>query len=145
MATVNHIETAVPSTASNNRTVPVIAQSLVPSTWDTEVRETSMSERREAGLALAHSFAADPLSLYLLGGEDTTDWSNQKKWKMHVRIMKYTYASYRYSGVATVIGADHEAVALWCVASPGNTRPCFLFAQLFRFSKISRKKLNNKP
>lgn len=106
MAQVNHVE---------EQAEPKPTLSLIPSTWATEVRELKMSDCREAGLALAQIFAADPLSLYLMGVDDADCWSSEKLWKLHVRLMTYTYASYKFRGIATAIGADFDAVALWYV------------------------------
>lgn len=41
-------------------------QTLLPLSWSAEVRDVPLRERAAAGLALAHAFAADPLSVYLL-------------------------------------------------------------------------------
>jgi hypothetical protein len=104
MAQVNHVE----KLAESN-----LHESLIPPTWETEVRELDMSHRREAGLSLAQSFATDPLSLYLMCADDATCWSFEKTWKLHVRTMQYSYASYRLRGIATTIGGDYDAIALW--------------------------------
>lgn len=87
--------------------------SLIPSTWDAEVRRLRMSDRREAGLALAQSFATDPLSLYLMGVDDASCWSSEQLWKLHVRLMVCSYASFKFRGIATSVGPDFDAVALW--------------------------------
>lgn len=108
MAQVDHIE----KPAESNPQL-----SLIPSTWETEVRELNKSDRREAGLALAQSFATDPLALYLMGVDDPTCWSSEKVWKLHVRLMQYSYSSYRFRGIATSIGGDYDAIALWYVSS----------------------------
>ncbi|KZZ99550.1 Acyl-CoA N-acyltransferase [Moelleriella libera RCEF 2490] len=86
--------------------------SLIPSTWDAEVRRLRMSDRREAGLALAQSFATDPLSLYLMGVDDASCWSSEQLWKLHVRLMVCSYASFKFRGIATSVGPDFDAVAL---------------------------------
>lgn len=119
--------------------------SLIPSTWSSEVRELKMSDRREAGLALAQSFAADPLSLYLMGIDDATCWSSEKLWKLHVRLMTYTYASYKFRGIATAIGPDYDAVALWM--PPGTTNDDLLatiwsgtWRLCYQLSRESRKR-----
>lgn len=85
-------------------------QSLIPLTWHTTIRELSMSERDAAGLALAYSFAADPLSVYLLSGDNLKP---EQAWKLHVRIMMYTFAAYRLRGIVTAMGPDYDAVAMW--------------------------------
>ncbi|KIE02132.1 acetyltransferase, partial [Metarhizium majus ARSEF 297] len=115
MAQVNHVQT---------RPQPNSRLSLIPPTWETEVRELTLRERREASLALAHSFAADPLSLYVMGVDDATCWPSEKLWRLHVRLMQYSYVSYRLRGVATAIGGDYDAIALWM--PPGTTNDDWL-------------------
>lgn len=61
--------------------------SLVPAGWGDTVREvTSASECREAALALAHAFAADGLSQYLVDSDDMAHLSAEQKWRLHVDI-----------------------------------------------------------
>ncbi|RCI09424.1 hypothetical protein L249_3751 [Ophiocordyceps polyrhachis-furcata BCC 54312] len=86
-------------------------QSLIPPTWLTSVREVSMSERREASFSLAYAFATDPLSVYLLDGDD--DKTEEQKWSLHLRIMSCTFAAYHIRGIVTTIGPDYDAIALW--------------------------------
>ncbi|KJZ79843.1 hypothetical protein HIM_00557 [Hirsutella minnesotensis 3608] len=88
---------------------------LIPASWHTSVREVTMKESREASFALAHAFAADPLSVYLLAPdhESSAVRSPEQTWQLHLRIMKYTFAAYRLRGVATAIGPDYDAIALW--------------------------------
>ncbi|PHH86687.1 hypothetical protein CDD83_9885 [Cordyceps sp. RAO-2017] len=88
-------------------------QSLIPPAWTSTVREIGMSERREASFSLAAAFAADPLSLYLLAGEDAAGLAPERVWDLHLRVMSCTFAAYRIRGVVTTIGADYDAIALW--------------------------------
>lgn len=94
---------------------PVLTKtpSLVPSTWEATIREIGPSEYADAGRSLAHSFAADPLSRYLLDGDDMAKHTDEYKWKLHVSIMKYIVAAFARNGFAMVVGPDHDAVALW--------------------------------
>ncbi|ERS97736.1 hypothetical protein HMPREF1624_05907 [Sporothrix schenckii ATCC 58251] len=87
--------------------------SLVPAQWETNVRVIGMSECREAALSLAHAFAADGLSLYLVTSDDTAGFSEEVKWRLHVDIMTYIVAAVCLNGVVTTIGPDYEGVALW--------------------------------
>ncbi|OAA47657.1 Acyl-CoA N-acyltransferase [Metarhizium rileyi] len=139
MAHVNHVETRAASGP---------LPSLIPSTWETEVRELAMSDRREAGLALAHSFAADPLSLYLMGLDDATCWPSEKLWRLHVRLMRCSYASYRLRGIATTVGGDYDAIALWM--PPGTANDDWLatlcsgtWRLRYQLPRESRKRLFN--
>ncbi|CAK7228048.1 hypothetical protein SCUCBS95973_006748 [Sporothrix curviconia] len=87
--------------------------SLVPTQWAANVRVIGMSECREAALSLAHAFAADGLSLYLVMSDDTADVSAEDKWRLHVDIMTYIVAAVCMNGIVTTIGPDYEGVALW--------------------------------
>ena len=90
-----------------------LKRSLVPQQWEERVRVIGISECREAGLSLAHSFAADELSQYLLNADDMSGLSDEYKWKLHVDIMTYIVAAHCYNGAVTTIGPDYDAVALW--------------------------------
>jgi len=72
-------------------TVVELRRSLVPAKWEDSVRVIGMSECKEAALSLAHAFAADDLSAYLVDSEDTTDVTAEDKWRLHVDL--YVLAS----------------------------------------------------
>ncbi len=109
------------SSSSSSVTLVGLRRSLVPSKWEEAVRVLGISECREAGLSLAHSFAADELSRYLLDADDMAGLSPEYKWRLHVDIMTYVVAAHCYNGLVTTIGPDYDAVALWYVqlSSPG--------------------------
>lgn len=100
-------------TTSVASVVDVEERSLVPQTWGESVREITMSECAEAGRSLAHSFASDALSQYLLDGDDMAEYSDEQKWKLHVDIMTYVVAAHCHRGVVTSMGPDYDALALW--------------------------------
>ncbi|KAF5505738.1 hypothetical protein KNSL1_008208 [Colletotrichum chrysophilum] len=97
---------------SKSVTLVELKRSLVPPKWEDTVRVIGMSECKEAGLSLAHAFAADELSQYLLDADDMASYSAEHKWKLHVDIMTYITASHCYDGLVTTIGPDHDGVAL---------------------------------
>ena len=101
------------NTASSTVTVVDHRRSLVPQSWEKSVRKIGLAECEQAGISLAHAFAADALSLYLLDGGEADRYSDEAKWKLHVRIMTYLVSAHCYSGVVTTIGPDYDAVALW--------------------------------
>jgi len=90
-----------------------VRRSLVPLTWDSLVREVKLDECEAAGRSLAHSFAADPLSQYLLDGDDMAAYTEEQKWKLHVILMNTVVASHILAGCVTTIGSDHDALAVW--------------------------------
>ncbi|KAK2001607.1 acetyltransferase [Colletotrichum falcatum] len=98
---------------SKSVTLVELKRSLVPPKWEDTVRVIGMSECKEAGLSLAHAFAADDLSQYLLDADDMASLSAESKWKLHVDIMVYIAAAHCLNGIVTTIGPDHDAVALW--------------------------------
>ena len=92
-----------------------VRRSLVPLTWDNSVREVKLDECEAAGRSLAHSFAADALSQYLLDGDDMAAYTEEQKWKLHVILMNTVVASHILAGSVTTIGPDHDALAVWFV------------------------------
>lgn len=88
-------------------------RSLVPARWENTVRRIGVSECVPAGLSLAHSFANDALSMYVLDGDDRLEYSDELKWELHVRMMTSLAFAHCYSGIVTSIGPDYDAVALW--------------------------------
>lgn len=95
-------------------------RTLVPPTWENTVREVGLDELDVAGRSLAHSFAADGLSQYILDSEDTAGWSAERKWKLHVTIMNTIVASHVLKGSVTTIGPDHDALAIWYIIPNRN-------------------------
>lgn len=88
-------------------------RSLVPPSWQDTVRVIGMAECKEAGLSLAHAFAADRLSQYLLDADDMAAYPPERKWKLHVDLMTYITASHCSAGIVTTIGPDLDSIALW--------------------------------
>ncbi|KAL9948445.1 hypothetical protein D7B24_007177 [Verticillium nonalfalfae] len=102
--------------------------SLVPPRWADTVRAVTVAESKQAGLSLAHSFASDASSRYLLDVDDMAARSAEHKWKLHVDMMTYTTTAHALDGLVTTIGPDHDAVALW--VPPGKDTDGWL--NLFR-------------
>ncbi|KAH0531957.1 hypothetical protein TsFJ059_000715 [Trichoderma semiorbis] len=108
-------KTAINTIATTASSAVVVdrRRSLVPQAWEKSVRKIGLAECEQAGVSLAHAFAADALSMYLLDGDGEDRYSDETKWKLHVRIMTYLVSAHCYSGVVTTIGPDYDAVALW--------------------------------
>lgn len=107
-----------PSMAQVSSTMTITGftiRSLVPQKLENGVRTIGIAECSEAGRSLAHSFAADALSRYLLDGDDMAGYSDERKWKLHVDIMTYIVASHCYKGLVTAAGPDYDGIALWYV------------------------------
>ena len=100
------------SQLSGDALLPV-APSLVPAQWQDNVRVIGMSECREAALSLAHAFATDGLSQYLVTSDDSAGRSAEDRWRLHVDIMTYIVAAVAMNGIITTIGPDYDGVALW--------------------------------
>jgi ribosomal protein S18 acetylase RimI-like enzyme len=112
--------TRVPVMERSESTVTYVEvrRSLIPTTWDHAVRRVELDECESAGRSLAHSFAADALSHYLLDGEDLDTISDEQKWKLHVVLMNTVVTSHILGGCVTTIGPDHDALAVW--ETPGG-------------------------
>lgn len=101
------------SSKSASTLVPTERPSLVPPAWERAVRTVGKAECKPAGLALAHAFAADELSQFLVNTDDMATVSAEERWRLHVNIMTHLTAVHVYSGLVTTIGSDYDAVALW--------------------------------
>ncbi|KAI2637127.1 hypothetical protein GGS26DRAFT_588675 [Hypomontagnella submonticulosa] len=88
-------------------------RSLIPQTWEAQVRAIGISEYKEAALSLAQAFATDELAQYILDTDDMVGYDDETKWRLHVDIFNYIVAAHCYNGIVTTIGPDYEAVALW--------------------------------
>ncbi|KAM0280452.1 hypothetical protein ACHAQH_004031 [Verticillium albo-atrum] len=122
--------------------------SLVPPTWEDTVRVVGVAESKQAGLSLAHSFASDETSRYLLDVDDMAYCSAEHKWKLHVDMMIYITTSHALDGIVTTIGPDHDAVALW--VPPGKDTDTWLnlfrsglWRSYFQLSHEARKRYYN--
>lgn len=98
---------------SSSVTLVELKSSLIPPAWEDTVRRVGMSECREIGLSLAHSFAADDLSQYLLGADDMAHLTPEQKWRLHVDMMTYIAAAHFIKGIVTTIGPEHDCVSVW--------------------------------
>ncbi|KAF4467616.1 hypothetical protein FALBO_5503 [Fusarium albosuccineum] len=85
-------------------------RSLVPPAWEDTPRHVNLDGCLEAGRSLAHAFATDAMSQYVLEGDDMSD---EERWNLHVDYMVYMVAAHCYKGIVTAIGSDYDAVALW--------------------------------
>ncbi|KAL9613696.1 MAG: hypothetical protein Q9167_001773 [Letrouitia subvulpina] len=81
-----------------------------------EVREINWENKTEvkaAALSLAKSFESDDVARYFVDTGDTADWSDAKKWKLHLHIMKALVKSHAKEGLVNTIGPNYDCVALW--------------------------------
>lgn len=95
--------------------------SLVPPSWEDTVRTVRIDESAAAGVSLAHAFATDSLSQYLLDGDDMAGYSAEARWKLHVVLMTTVVASHAYKGLVTTIGPDYDALAIWYIINSQHT------------------------
>lgn len=98
---------------SSSVTLVELKRSLVPPNWEAVARTATMSECKEVGLSLAHSFAADDLSQYLVDADDMSHLSHEEKWRLHVDMMTYITAAHLMKGIVTTIGPEYDSVAVW--------------------------------
>ena len=98
---------------SSSVTLVELKRTLVPPNWDAVARMATMPECKEVGLSLAHSFAADDLSLYLVDANDMDHLSYEEKWRLHVDMMTYITSAHLMKGIVTTIGPEYDSVAMW--------------------------------
>ncbi|KAL9034594.1 MAG: hypothetical protein Q9214_006977, partial [Letrouitia sp. 1 TL-2023] len=67
---------------------------------------------KAAALCLGKAFENDDVARYFVDTDDTTGWSNAKKWKLHLQIMKALVKSHAKEGLVTTIGPNYDCVAL---------------------------------
>jgi hypothetical protein len=78
-----------------------------------EVRTIDISEYKEAAQCLAEAFEVDDVARYFIDTPDMKSYSEEKKWALHLDILRYVVAAHCYNGIVTTIGPNHDAVALW--------------------------------
>ncbi|KAL8765639.1 MAG: hypothetical protein Q9209_007371, partial [Squamulea sp. 1 TL-2023] len=76
------------------------------------VRKILLAECDAAAESLALAFADDDVAMYFVKTDDTNSWSDQKKWDMHVKIMRSIVKAHILKGLALTIGPDYDCVAL---------------------------------
>jgi hypothetical protein len=80
-----------------------------------EVRILRLDEYKEAALTLAMAFKDDWVARYVLDVPDRAHWTEEQKWEMHLAIMEYLVYATILKGMATTVGPNYGAVALWYV------------------------------
>ncbi|KAL8782660.1 MAG: hypothetical protein Q9213_005199 [Squamulea squamosa] len=76
-------------------------------------RKILLAECDAAAESLALAFAEDDVAMYFVKTTDTESWSNQKKWDLHVKIMRSIVKAHILKGLALTVGPDYDCVALW--------------------------------
>lgn len=120
-----------PSVLEKSRTLslPLSTASSSSSSSDVEVRTLTMSDYKEAADCLAQAFATDEVARYFIDTPDMAGVSEEKKWKLHVDILRYVVAAHLLKGIVTTCGDNFEGVALWYVNSAHRfyliTRPAY--------------------
>ncbi|KAL8694821.1 MAG: hypothetical protein Q9218_000580 [Villophora microphyllina] len=69
--------------------------------------------------SLARAFAEDDVAMYFVNTKDTKSWTEERRWKLHLKIMKCIVKAHHLEGLALTIGPNHDCVALWM--PPGKT------------------------
>jgi hypothetical protein len=100
---------------NNNNNVMLTTEknrSLSPASSE-EVRVIGINEYEGAAQCLSEAFAVDEVARYFLDTDDMAAYSEEHKWKLHCDIIRYMTAAHCYKGIATTIGPNYDAVALW--------------------------------
>ncbi|KAK4494586.1 hypothetical protein PRZ48_013942 [Zasmidium cellare] len=80
---------------------------------DHGVRVLTLAEYKQAGLTLAEAFKKDHTSLYFTHTPDRSDWSEQQKWELHLKMMEYITYAHLLKGLVVSAGPNYDCVALW--------------------------------
>ena len=80
-----------------------------------EVRVIARNECSAAGQSLAEAFAEDEVAWYALNTDDSVTWSEQRKWSLHLQIMRSLTEAHCLRGLVTTLGEDYACVGLWLV------------------------------
>lgn len=80
---------------------------------DQKVRVLRVDEYKEAAMCLAEAFKDDHTTDYFINTPDRADWTEEQKWDLHVSMMEYITYAHCLKGLATTVGPDYGAVALW--------------------------------
>lgn len=78
-----------------------------------QIRVLRIDEYKAAALSLAESFKDDHTTEYFCNTPDTAHWTEQQRWDLHLSMMEYITYAHCLKGLATTIGEDYGAVALW--------------------------------
>ncbi|KAL8701552.1 MAG: hypothetical protein Q9201_004854 [Fulgogasparrea decipioides] len=78
-----------------------------------DARIVAWNEVNAAADCLAEAFADDDVAMYFVNTKDTERWSKERKWDLHVQLMRCIVSAHYLKGLALTIGPDHDAVALW--------------------------------
>ena len=77
------------------------------------VRIVQPAEYKEAAACLADAFFEDHVARYFLDVPDSPDWSEQRKWRLHTKMLEYMTYAHCLKGLVTTVGNNYAAVALW--------------------------------
>jgi hypothetical protein len=106
--------TAIMEQINNNNAMLATekSRSISPASSE-EVRVIGINEYEEAAQCLSEAFAVDEVARYFIDTDDMAAYSEEHKWKLHCDIIRYMTAAHIYKGIATTIGPNYDAVALW--------------------------------
>ncbi|KFZ10429.1 hypothetical protein V502_08123 [Pseudogymnoascus sp. VKM F-4520 (FW-2644)] len=104
---------------SSKASSTITVQKRSPSPDNETVRVIGISEYLGAAECLAKAFGVDTLCRYFVDADDTKEYSEERKWKLHSDILHYMVAAHCYQGFVTTIGPNYDAVALWLPPGKG--------------------------
>lgn len=102
--------TAIASAAAAAAATPAIPK---PKSAESNVRVLELHEWKEAALSLAEAFKDDHVSRYFIDVPDRSDWTEEQKWDLHVKIMEYITYAHLLKGLVVSAGPNYDCVALW--------------------------------
>ncbi|KAL9585854.1 MAG: hypothetical protein Q9203_004082 [Teloschistes exilis] len=84
-----------------------------------EPRILRRDEVDAAAASLADAFAKDDVAMYFVETDKTKHWTAERRWQLHLRIMRCIVDAHCLEGYALTIGPNYDAIALWM--PPGKT------------------------
>ncbi|KAL8665946.1 MAG: hypothetical protein Q9202_001882 [Teloschistes flavicans] len=78
-----------------------------------EPRILRRDEVDAAAESLAHAFAKDDVAMYFVETQETQKWTAERRWELHLSIMRCIVHAHCLQGFALTIGPNYDGVALW--------------------------------
>ena len=93
---------------------PLNESSVTPAVTGSDgVRVLSIEEYKAAALCLAEAFKDDHTTHYFLDTPDSSDWTEEQKWEVHLSMFEYIVYAHCLKGLVTTVGPNYGAVSLW--------------------------------
>ena len=99
--------------APNVAAATISIDSVMNESDGSNARVLGLHEWREAARSIAEAFREDEVSRYFLDTPDRSEWTEEQKWDLHVRIMEYITYAHLLKGLVVSAGPNYDCIALW--------------------------------